>query len=155
MKKLMLATLLILYSGHAMAISDCGGRTSDGSFVLIHINTTGARGNANQGEVVIERSGNRFGYRFQQSEIAQYFEFDGGSSADSVVGVTAYIANDNPLSVKYVGPNFVDMDLKSVIDSGGTDTLTGNVLRVWKGPGHNATDQYQITKPACSVWTNI
>jgi hypothetical protein len=153
-KKLVLIFALIL-SNRAMAVGECAGRTSDGSFVVVDVTTSGATGIPAQGSVTIQNGGNKFGYRFQHDEIAQYFEYDDVAAKSAVVGLSTYVTKEYPLFVKYVGPNFVDMDLQAVVDGGKTADLVGNVLRVWKGPGHAATDQYQISRPACSVWSNL
>lgn len=154
MKNLILV-MTVAFSGHAMAVSECAGRSSDGSLVMVHINTAGPTGVPDQGEVSIEKGGNKFGYRFSRNEISQFFEYDDVAAGSSVVGLSAYVGKDSPISVKYVGPNFVDQDLKAVIDGGKANALTGGIMRVWKGPGYKPTDQYQVSKPACSVWSNL
>jgi len=153
-KRLMLVAVLI-FSARAMAVSECAGRASDGTFVLVQVDTTGPTGLAGQGQVSFEAGGNKFGYKFQPADVAQFFEYDDAATKTAMVGLSAYVKKDFPLFVKYDGPNFVDMDLKAVVDSGKAEGLTGGILRVWKGPGHAATDQFQISKPACSVWSNL
>ena len=151
---LMLASSLTLVSSHAFAMAECAGVADDGSFVTLQMTTVGATAKPDEGAVVIERGENKFGYHFKPNEISQYFEFDDQANNSAVVGIAAYVDNNDPVSVKYVGPNFVDMELKVVIASGKTNAVKGNFLRVWKGPGHAATDQYQLTNIACSVWSN-
>lgn len=145
----------LAFSAQAMAISECAGRGSDGSFVMVHVETVGANGMPSEGEVSIEHEGNKFGYRFGKAEISQYFENDDVANASAIVGVVAFAEQDSPISIKYVGPNFADMDLKAVIDEGKAQGLQGNFVRVWKGPGHTATDQFEMPKVACSVWSNL
>ncbi len=145
---------ILIVSIHAWANSECTGRASDGSYVTVHIETSGAVGAPDTGEVTIESGGNKYGYRFTKAEMPQYFEFDDVSDGSAIVGIAAYVENEYPVSVKYVGTNFVDMELKVVADDPAVKG-EGNFLRVWKGPRHAATDQYQITKIACSVWSNL
>ena len=154
MKYLILAGIFS-FSAQALAIAECAGRASDGSFVLVQINTTGAVGLADEGMVTIERDGNRFGYKIAREDIAQFFEYDDFSDSSAMVGLAAYVAKESPISIKYVGTNFVDMDLKAVVDGNEGSGSRGNFVRVWKGPGYASTDQFQLTKPVCSVWSNI
>lgn len=154
MKYLMLIGLFS-FSVPALAMTECAARTSDGSFVRITIETVGPQAKPQKGQVLYERAGNRFGYRFEGRYVSQYFEYDDLERNSAVVGINAYVYNEMPIQVKYVGPNYVDLDLKSVIDEGTAPKGTGNVMRVWKGPGHSKTDQYQATQIACSVWANL
>lgn len=154
MKRLMLVAVL-MFSARAMAVSECAGRAADGTFVLVQVQTTGAMGVAGEGQVSFEAGGNKFGYKFAAAEVAQFFEYDDAAAKSAMVGLSAYVKKDFPLFMKYDGPNFVDMDLKAVVDSGQGNTLNAGVMRVWKGPGHAATDQIQISKPVCSVWSNL
>jgi hypothetical protein len=145
----------LIFSIQVWAISECTGRNADGSWVTVHINTTGATGFPDQGEVVIENKENRFGYHFSHDEITQFFEYDEPANNSAMVGLAAYVNKESPVAVKYNGPNFVDMDLKSVIETDKAKLIKGNFLRIWKGPGHAANDQFQLTNIACSTWLNI
>lgn len=149
----MITTLLV--SMHAWGVSECGGRTSEGLWVTVYIHTTGPTGIPEQGEVKIENEDNKFGYRFSREDISQYFEYDEVSDNTAMIGLAAYVNKESPVSLKYNGPNFVDMDLKTVIQEEKVKGLQGNFLRLWKGPGHAANDQYQLTNLACSTWLNI
>jgi hypothetical protein len=154
MKYLMVIGFLS-FSNTALAMTECAARTSDDTLVKVKIVTSGPRGVAESGEVIFEKAGNRYGYRFQGDVISQFFEYDDLERNSAVVGLNAYYNLENPIQVKYVGPNFVDLDLKTVIADGSAPKGTGNVLRAWKGPGHSKTDQYQATQVACSVWANL
>ncbi|MGZ3746314.1 MAG: hypothetical protein ACXWRE_03195 [Pseudobdellovibrionaceae bacterium] len=154
MKYLILTTSLI-FSIHSWAVSECTGRLADGSWVTVHINTTGATGYPDQGEVVIENKENKFGYHFSHEEITQFFEYDEASDNTAMVGLAAYVNKESPVAIKYNGPNFVDMDQKDVIEENKVKEIKGNFLRVWKGPGHASNDQFQLTNVACSTWLNI
>lgn len=154
MKKIILMAVLFC-SSRAMAISECAGRASDGSFVTVHIETVSALGLPGEGTVTFEDEGNKFGYRLQGSEVAQYFEYDDVAKKEAVVGISAFVKKDFPIFIKYVGPNFIDMDLKAVVEQGLGQKLTGGIMRVWKGPGHSATDQVQVSRPVCQVWSNL
>ena len=153
--KFLLLLAAIGLSRSALAVSECGGRALDGSFVLVQINTTGTTGAPDQASVTVEKDGNKFGYHFGREDIPQFFEYDDVAAKSSVVGLAAYVQKEFPVSIKYVGANFVDMDLKAVIDGGKAEITKGNIMRIWKGPGHPGTDQYQLTKIVCSVWANI
>lgn len=150
---ILLATLII--SNHVWAVSECTGHTTDGGWITVHINTIGATGFPDQGEVLIEKEENKFGYRFAHEEITQFFEYDEPANNTAMVGLAAYVNKEAPVAIKYNGPNFVDMDLKAVIAEDKAKEVKGNFLRVWKGPGHAANDQFQLTNIACSTWPNI
>lgn len=154
MKYLILFSSLI-FSIQVWAVSECAGRTSEGSWVSVYVNTTGATGFPNEGEVVIENQENKFGYHFAHEEITQFFEYDEPANNSAMVGLAAYVNKESPVAIKYIGPNFVDMDLKSVLEADQAKAFKGNFLRVWKGPGHAANDQFQLTNVACSTWLNI
>ncbi len=143
------------FSVPALAMTECAARTSDQSLVTIKIETVGPQGKPANGEVIYEKDGNRYGYRFKGQFISQFFEYDDLERRSAVVGINAYVYDEMPIQVKYVGPNFVDLDLKAVIEDGSAPKGTGNFMRVWKGPGHSKTDQYQATHIACSVWANL
>lgn len=153
--KYLICALALCFTNQVFAVVECGGRTKDGNFVTIQITTTGVVGVPEQGSVTIESGENKYGYRFGISEISQFFEYDEASDSSAVVGLTAFVQQESPRSVKYVGHNFVDMELKAVIDEGKVELPKGNFLRVWKGPDRAATDQYQLTKFVCSVWPNL
>lgn len=154
MKYLILLSSL-LFAGNALAVSECTGRSDDGRWVTVHVNTKGAKGLPDQGEVVVENEENKFGYRFGHEDIVQFFEYDETSNNSAMVGLVAYVNQEYPVAIKYIGPNFVDMDLKSVIEDGKGTESKGNFLRIWKGPGYAATDQFTLINVVCSTWTNI
>ena len=139
--------------GTPFAVAECTGQLPDGSYVTVTVTTKGATKAPYDAEVAIERGGNKFGYRFDASEIAQFFEFDDAKSNTAIVGLGAYVKREFPVSIQYSGPNFVDMDLKATIDAGGS-RVASNSMRVWKGPGYAADDQYVLPAPVCSVGSN-
>jgi hypothetical protein len=153
--KRLLFVAAMLVSLRSWAVSECAGRATDGSWVKVHINTVGPTGIPEQGEVTIENEENKFGYRFAHEDITQFFEYDEPSNNSAMVGLAAYVNKESPVAVKYNGPNFVDMDLKVVIQEDKAADLKGNFLRIWKGPGHAAGDQFQLTNVACATWPNI
>jgi len=154
MKKMFLLAVLI-FSARAMAISECAGTATDGSFVTVHIDTVSGMGTPGEGSVTFDDGSNKFGYRFQSSDVAQFFEYDDAGKKEAIVGISVFVKKDFPIFVKYSGPNFVDMDLKAAVDQGEAEKVTGGIMRVWKGPGHSATDQVQISHPICQVWSNL
>ncbi len=137
------------------ATSECYGRTTDGKSVLVRVETTGAMGAPNQGEVIIEDEHNHYGYQFTKDDITQYYEYDDSSDGSAVVGLLAYTKSESPVSLKYLGPNFKDSDLKTIVKEGTVATLKGNFLRLWKGPGFESRNQYQISQIACGTWTDL
>lgn len=140
-------------SGAAFAAVECTGKLADGTFVTVLVSTKGATRVADRGEVQIEQRGNRFGYRFAAEEMAQFFENDDAETNLAMVGLGAYVGGEFPVAVKYQGTNFVDMDLRVVIDTGASQGLESarNFLRVWKGPGYSASEQYTVQNPVCSI----
>jgi hypothetical protein len=153
--KILILLAALIYSGAAMAISECAGKAADGSWVSVVVNTTGPTGIPDEGSVMIEKDGNKFGYKFARQDITQFFENDDISNNTAMVGLAAYVEQNNPVSIKYVGVNFVDMDLKAVVEQGQGIPTNGNFMRVWRGPGYDANSQYQLTSVVCSVWTNL
>jgi hypothetical protein len=151
MKQLILAAVLFLVA-QAHANTECAGSATDGTFVDIQVNTTGAKGVPSGGTVRFEKGGNTYGYDFAAGDMVQYFEYDDQANPNSIVGMNAYVASESPIVVKYVGPNYVDMDLKAVLADGKVKGLVGNVIRVWQGPGRASTEQLQVNQLACSVW---
>ena len=139
--------------GTPFPVAECTGRATDGTFVTVTVNTKGATNAPDSAEVSIERGGNKFGYRFAATEISQFFEYDDVKANTAIVGMGAFVKREFPLSLKYAGPNYVDMDLKAVLDDA-TAGGQGNFMRVWKGPGYQAVDQYVLTQPVCSVGSN-
>jgi len=150
---ILLASLIC--SAKALAVSECTGLSKENTWVTVYINTVGATGIPDRGEVTFEREDNKYGYRFTREDIAQFFEYDEIANSTATVGLAAYVEKEFPVSIKYSGPNYVDMDLKSVVSDGKSGTIKNNFMRVWKGPGHAATDQFQLTNVACAVWPNI
>lgn len=138
-----------------MAVTECSARASDGRWVTVTVETQGATGIPVEGEVVFVKDENKFGYRFTREDISQFFEYDEPADNTAMVGLFAYVQKEAPVSIKYNGPNFVDMDLKTVIMENKTQTMKNNFLRVWKGPGYASQDQLQLTSVACSTWPNI
>ncbi|MGE0525513.1 MAG: hypothetical protein AB7G93_06240 [Bdellovibrionales bacterium] len=163
MKYLMLLSVM-MFSSHVFASAECAGIASSGELIKVRIDTTGLRGMPQGGEVTIVHNGNSFGYKFGGAEISQYFELD---ESETIVGIRAYLNGekqlDNPLFVSYTGQNFADMDLGAVIEGAKSAApqekeailRESNVLRVWKGTGFAATEQYQATGVVCAVWSSI
>jgi hypothetical protein len=139
--------------GTAFAVVECTGQAKDGSFVTVAVQTKGASNSPDRAEVRIERDGNKFGYRFNSQDISQFFESDDEKANTAMVGLGAYVNKEFPVAIKYSGTNYIDMDLKAVIEAGGIESH-GNSMRVWRGPGFGADELYSLTAPVCSVWSN-
>jgi hypothetical protein len=142
--------------GIAFATAECTGRMKDGSFVTVTVTTKGVTKAPDHGEVSIEKMGNKFGYRFSAADISQFFEFADEKANTATIGLGAYIGAELPITVKYNGPNYIDMDLTAVLTSGvaAAGTPSGNTMRVWKGPGYLASDSYDVQDQVCSIWSN-
>jgi hypothetical protein len=144
--------------GRAFAMVECTGQLKDRTFVTVILNTKGATKAPDHGEVQFEKDGFKHGYRFTAREVAQFFEFDDSENGKATVGLSAYVKGEFPVQAKYEGPNFVDMDLKVVIETGGNrpgdSDSPRNFLRVWKGPRFGAEDIVRMENPVCAVGTN-
>jgi len=137
------------------ASSECFGKTSDGKNLKVRIETFGAKGEVKFGEVIFEDGANHYGYQLSKQNITQYFEFDDVNDGSAVIGLVAYSGNSAPVSIKYVGPNFVDLDLKTVFEKSSADLIRGNFIRVWKGPGYEITNQVNLNRLVCATWPEI
>lgn len=159
MKNLILKTILLIATALsttvARASSECYGKTNDGKGLTVRIETMGAKGAFTRGEIIFEDHGNRYGYQLSQEQITQYFEFDETSDGSAVVGLVAYAGSEGPVAIKYLGPNFVDLDLKTVLEKGTINDIKGNFLRAWKGPGYETTNQTNLTRVVCATWPEI
>ncbi len=155
MNKLILtAALLLGHSGWATSI--CSGKTSDDVLVTITISTDAKTGQASRGEVEVETDGHQFGYRFEGQDLAQYFASEDAEREQVIVGASGFVLQENPVFLRYAGPNFIDMDLKRIVQSPDFTPIEGAMMHIWKGPNYAATDQYQVVgQIACSVWTDI
>lgn len=140
--------------GLPFATIECAGILRDGSFVTVRVATKGATKTPDSGSVEFEKEENRYGYRFGAAEIAQFFEFDNSADNTAMVGLSAFVSGESPVSVKYSGKNFVDMDLRAVLLSGEQRKMTGNKMRIWRGPGHASSDVIEFQRPVCSVSSN-
>jgi hypothetical protein len=138
--------------GTAFATAECTGQMADGSYITVSVTTKGATKAPDHGEVRIEKGGNKFGYNFKAEEMSQFFEFDDAKGNTAMVGLTAAVGREFPIVLKYSGLNYVDMDLKVVLQNPVKDQ--GNFMHVWKGPSYDATEQYLVENPVCSVWSN-
>lgn len=145
----------ILFSNRVLATSECTGRTQNREWVTVVVNTSGATGRPDRGEVIIEKDNNKYGYRFNQQDIAQFFEYDETANNTALVGLAAYVNNEYPVMIKYHGRNYIDMDHKTVIEESKSEIKADNFIRIWKGPGYPANDQFQLNKVVCSTWLNI
>ena len=67
----------------------------------------------------------------------------------------AYAGSEGPVTIKYVGTNFVDMDLKTILEKGTVYDVKGNSMRAWKGPGYEPTNQVNLSRIACATWPEI
>jgi hypothetical protein len=151
----MIFLLGLLLHPEVNASSECLGKTSDGKTLSIRLETMGPKGAVTRGEIVFENQGNRYGYQLAKDEITQYFEFDEAGDNSAVVGLVAYAGGEGPVTIKYVGTNFVDMDLKTILESGVANNIRGNSMRVWRGPGYEPTNQVNISRIVCATWPEI
>ena len=155
-RRLWLVTFILNFvSTYAFGIAECTGYRKDTGFVTVHIETNGPTGTPNSGIVTFEQNENKFGYRFGKEEISQFFEFDDSSGQQAVVGALVYVNKEAPVTMKYVGKNYIDMDLRVIIKDKNVIKNPENVMRVWKGPGYSSTEQIELKGVVCSIWSNI
>lgn len=131
---------------------ECGGQVEGGPFVVLHISVD-QLGFAEQASVTFQEFGNKYGYRFLREDMPQFFEHDDMVNNKAIVGLMALVNRKFPVSVKYVGDNYADLDLRTSIEEGrGQAATLGNFMKVWKGPGHDASETYDFKNVLCSVW---
>ena len=153
MKKVIL--LLALISGPmAQAHVDCAGELNAGSIIHLSLDTGGPMGAALGGFVSIKApEGKITQYAVKTGDIAQYFE-DAEDSAAMWVGAVIYIDGINPVNVKYRGINYLQRDLTEVLRDKGRVKISGNSMRVWKGPGYTPEEQYIFRDVVCSSFVD-
>lgn len=149
------ANVWLSLPGTAFAVVECMGRTTDGDYITVKVNTKGAANTPHTAEVEIAKNGDRrsFGYRFGAEDISQFYESDNVAENSAMVGLNALYKKEAPVTIKYTGTNFVDQDLRAVIDSGGPFGR-GNEMTVWKGPNYAASQRYVLKQPVCSISSN-
>lgn len=155
MKQILAFLILGFMQQQAFANIECTGLTRDRAYVTVRVGTADATGSPASGEVILEKGGNKYGYRFAGAEVAQFFEDDDAAEKRAVVGVVAYVGKEFPVSAKYVGTNHADMDLKAILADASVPKSASNILRVWRGPGYAATEQLTADRIVCSVWPGI
>jgi hypothetical protein len=138
----------VMMTSNAFAYSACVGETYQGKIVIVEIMTEGPTGKAQSGVVTVAEKGvEKVSYKLEQSEIAQYFE--GGDTNNTMVGLAAYQAMNNPVWIMYKGINYHG-DLVSVLRDPTRVKQPGNEMRVWRGPGFPADQQSQFTDVVCN-----
>lgn len=142
--------------GLPFASVECTGKVGRDFFVTVRVATKGATKTPHQGEVMIEREGNRFGYRFSPESISQFFERDDAKKNLAMVGLSAFIGGEFPVLVNYAGKNYVDQEAKLVLEDLGPtpDDQMENSMMVWKGPGFSPSDAWKMNQVVCSVSSN-
>ncbi len=142
--------------GLPFATAECTGKVNSDLYVTVRVATKGATKTPHQGEVVIERGGNRFGYRFSPESIAQFFERDDAKKNLAMVGLSVFIGGESPVQINYAGKNYVDQDAKLVLDelAATPDDQMENSMLIWKGPGFAASEVWQMKQVVCSVSSN-
>jgi hypothetical protein len=142
--------------GLPFATAECTGKVNRGTYVTVRVATKGATKTPHQGEVIIEREGNRFGYRFSPEAIAQFFERDEAKKNLAMVGLSAFIGGESPVQINYAGKNYVDQDAKLVLDdltAMPSDQMENSML-IWKGPGFSSAEVWKMNQVVCSVLSN-
>ena len=150
MKALILATLLALPLP-ALATTECKGEHNDGHIITVRIDTVGTMGAVKGGEVVIElKDGTVRKYSVRGNEIPQFFEATSDNMETATVGLSAFVDGNFPVSIRYAGPNFEGNLKKHLLDPS-RKKVAGNLMRVWKGSGFNASEQFVFRDVICSV----
>lgn len=151
MKIQSIALAAMILSAHAQAHTVCAGETYGGTVVTISVDTAGTLGAVQSGQVSIAPAGEPVRtYELKKEEITQFFESNSDDGQKTLVGLTAYVGSENPVSIRYSGTNFQD-ELLGVLRNTGRVHESGNEMRVWKGPGYTADQQHQFRDVVCSV----
>lgn len=152
MLKLALALTLLPLPSLA---SECLGETYGGIVVKVEVNTMGTMGSITGGRVTItEKDGAERSYAIKAEEISQFFEADSDTSGEgAIVGLSAYLDAEYPVSIRYVGKNY-ENPLRSLKDPS-RRKQGGNYMRVWKGPGFAGGDQHSFADVVCSIVIDV
>ncbi|QDK45996.1 hypothetical protein DOM22_12955 [Bdellovibrio sp. ZAP7] len=146
--KLFILLSAVMMTSQGFAYTACVGETYQGKIVIVEITTEGTTGKAHSGSVTIADKGvEKVSYKLQQSEIVQYFE--GGDTNNTMVGLAAYQAMNNPVWIMYKGINYHG-DLVATLRDPARVKQPGNEMRVWRGPGFPADQQSQFTDVICN-----
>ncbi len=150
----LLALAVTLFAGtYAQAYIMCGGETYGGDVVIVSIRTAGVMGMPQGGQVSIYfDGGGTFAYAIRRQEIVQFYEDQGRA----VVGLGAYVNSQGPVQIRYVGRNFnVDTEGEMIQTLRSRRTrISGNEMRVWRGPGYSYSSRYLFRDVVCSVQIN-
>lgn len=149
--KIVLLSFFCTLSSIAHASFECAGETWSGFIVRVQINTVGTRGKIQSGKVLVKtkKSGEEKSYDLKRDEISQAFEWT--DTKDAIVGLTAYQAGNNPVTIKYSGKNFEGDLVKTLLETEKRTKLPNVEMRVWKGPGFEPGIQFQFTDVVCNV----
>jgi hypothetical protein len=138
----------------SQASSECYGQTRDGKEITVRTYTRDIKGTPEEGEVRIEDQGHHYGYRFSKADFVQYYEHEETGDQSAFIGMKVFVDASSPIELQYLGVNHTDMDLRTIYQQLPAATPKGNFLRVWRGPGHEASNQYQMTRIVCSTWVD-
>ncbi|MFN3453846.1 MAG: hypothetical protein ACK41T_02725 [Pseudobdellovibrio sp.] len=152
-----LSVLLSLITvSYAQAYSICAGETYEGTLVEIATNTTSTYGKAQDVIISIAQTdGKSRTYTLKTQEIAQYYEYYGNGDAPSIIGLNGYQNMNNPVYIRYIGTNWQDLNLIGILKNPERKKELNNEMRVWKGPGYKADQQYYFKDVVCSVISDI
>jgi hypothetical protein len=149
MLKLALMAAILGAGAAADASSRCAGETYTRTVVTVTINTVGAVGFPQSGQVSIRpATGAARSYNLDSNEIVQYYESDANRRA--IVGLGAYEQTNYPVLARYVGTNYQG-DLVRVLRDPNRRRQSGNEMRVWMGPGYPWDRQFRFIDVVCSV----
>ncbi|RZA06758.1 MAG: hypothetical protein EOP11_09495 [Proteobacteria bacterium] len=159
-KSLLALALLALPSAAHATISCVGETDANPTMVRVDIQTAGTLGAVSAGRVTITpKAGPARVYEIAPREIPQFFESVDGTDQDrAVIGMSGFVNNDNPVYIRFVGPNTLDEVTKAIRDEKRMKRDEAmkkegrNSLRVWKGPGYAADQQHSFKDVVCSVW---
>lgn len=150
MKNLILAALVAL-PAPAFAYTECAGETYTGTIVTVTVNTVGTMGAVTGASVKVEpKNEPPREYVIEADEIPQFFESVNDDYSRAFVGLSAYVENNYPVQIRYVGVNY-EGSLTKVLRTPGRQKQSGNYLRVWKGPGFADGQQHSFADVVCSV----
>jgi hypothetical protein len=161
MLKVLTALALLALPSAAHATISCAGETyGSPTVVRVDIYTAGTTGTLTAGQVTITPAdGPKRVYDIPVRDMIQFFESaDGADQKTSTIGLSAFVNGENPVYIRFVGPNtFNDLikDLKDDTRKKRDEAMKKegkNALRVWKGPGYASDQQHSFKDVVCSVW---
>jgi hypothetical protein len=157
MKKAIVLAALLAAPAPAFAHVQCAGETFSNIVVTVDVKTQGTFGPVQGATVTITPKDGRNvrSYSVDSREIPQFFaSTDGDNNERAIVGMSAFVNQDNPVYIRFVGTNRTD-DLIDALRDKARAKEARNTLRVWKGPGYGSDQQHSFKDVVCSVQADL